>query len=69
MTLPMATISWRRVHDSGDEYYENVGSKEYHQLLVNHSMTGLLEITVTFSSSVCEKSSSVEYTGESFYKV
>ena len=69
MTSRTPTISWHRVQDNGDTFSEKANSQEYHQLLLNHSVTGIVEIIVNFSSSACEKSSSVEYTGKSFHTV
>ena len=65
LTLPIeeTIVSWHRVQSSEDIYYENANTGDYLLLNLNHSMTGLLEITVTFSSSDCEKSSAVEYFG------
>ena len=65
----MATVSWHRAQDSGETFQEKASSKEYHQLLLNHSVTGLLEITVEYLSSDCEKASSIEHTSEAFCKV
>ena len=60
------TASWHRVHSSEDIYYESGSSTgDYLLLNLNRSMTGLLEITVTFSSSDCEKSIiTTEYFGK-----
>ena len=63
MTSQTPTISWRRVQN---KHYEKASSKDYHQLQLNHSVTGLLEINVTFSNSACEKSNTVQYTGEPY---
>ena len=58
------TVSWRRVQGSEDIYYES-GTDDYLLLNLNRSMTGLLEITVIFSSGDCEKSSiKTEYFGK-----
>ena len=57
------TVSWHRVQSSEDIYYESASTGDYLLLNLNHSMTGLLEITVTFSSGDFEKSSAVEYFG------
>ena len=52
------TASWQGIQRS-----ECTG--DYLLLILNHSMTGLLEITVTFSSGDCEKSSiTTEYFGK-----
>ena len=59
------TVSWHRVQSNEDIYYESANTGDYFLLNLNHSMTGLLEITVTFSSSDCEKSSiTTEYFGK-----
>ena len=59
------TVSWHKVQSSEDIYYESASTGEYLLLHLNHSMTGLLEITLTFSSGDCEKSSiNTEYFGK-----
>ena len=60
------TVSWHRVQSSEDIYYESANTGDYLLLNLNHSMTGLLEITVTFSSGDCEKPSAVEYFGNNY---
>ena len=58
------TVSWDRVQGSEDIYYDSASTGDYFLLNLNHSMTGLLEITITFSSGDCEKSSiNTEYFG------
>ena len=69
MTSQTPTISWHRVQDSKDNDYEKADSKEYHQLYLNYSVTGMLEIIVQYSNSACEKLSSVVYTGEPSFTV
>ena len=64
MTSQTPTVSWHRVQDSEDMYSEKADSNEYHQLHLNHAITGMLEIIVHYSSCVCEELSSVVYTGE-----
>ena len=64
----MANVSWHRVQSSEDIHYESVSTDEFHQLNLNYSVTGPLEIAVTFSGA-CEKTSAIEYTGACFYVV
>ena len=64
MTSQTPTVSWHRVQDSEDKHYEKADSKEHHQLHLNHSITGMLEIDITFSNSACEKSNAVKYNSE-----
>ena len=58
------TVSWHSVQSCEDIYYESANTGDYLLLNLNHS--GLLEITVTFSSGDCEKSSAVEYFGNNY---
>ena len=62
-TIEETTISWHRVQSSEDIHYESVSTEEFHQLNLNYSVTGPLEIAVTFSGAR-EKTSTIEYTGE-----
>ena len=64
MTSQTPTVSWQRVQNSEDTNTEMAGSLHHHLLQVNHPVTGMLEISVQYSSSVCEELSSVLYTGE-----
>ena len=63
MSIEETTISWHRVQSSEDIHYESVSTEEFHQLNLNYSVTGPLEIAVTFSGAR-EKTSTIEYTGE-----
>ena len=47
-----------------DINHQSSATDSYHLLLLNSSMTGLLEIAVTFSSGVCNKTSVTEYHGK-----
>ena len=50
-----------------DVFYESAfseGSDRYHTLKLNYSVTGLLEIAVTFTSSMCNKTSVTQYHGK-----
>ena len=48
-----------------DVHYERGKSEGYHTLRLNYSVTGLLlEIAVTFSSGVCNKTSVTQYHGK-----
>ena len=53
-------ISWRG--NSGATHYERGSSENSHLLTLDYSVTGPMEIAVTFSSAVCNKTSSVNYT-------
>ena len=53
-----------RVQNSGGILYENTSTEDFLLLDLNYSVTGLLEITVTFSSDTCEKSSVIKYLGK-----
>ena len=47
-----------------DVFYESAFSERLHTLILNYSVTGLLEIAVTFSSDVCNKTSVTQYHGK-----
>ena len=47
-----------------DVFYESAFSEQLHTLILNYSLTGLLEIAVTFSSGVCNKTSVTQYHGK-----
>ena len=53
------TISWRRVHSSGARHYERGSSEDSHLLTLDYSETGPVEIAVTFSSAVCNKTTTI----------
>ena len=59
--ITSTTISWRSGEDT---HYENAGSEESHQLKLNYSVTGPLEIGVHFLGSTCTKSSAISYNGK-----
>ena len=62
--MPVNTsITWQIV-GTEDIHYERASSDRYHTLNLNYSVTGLLEIAVTFSSSVCNKTSVTQYHGK-----
>ena len=53
------------VHSSEDLHYDDItSSEESHLLILNYSVTGLLEISVTFSSHVCSKTIVTQYHGK-----
>ena len=53
------TISWRG--RDGCTGYERAGSGDSHLLTLDYSETGPVEIAVTFSSSVCNKTTITHY--------
>jgi hypothetical protein len=55
------TISWRGVHSSGARHYERGSSEDSHLLTLDYSETGPVEIAVTFSSAVCNKTTVTHY--------
>ena len=69
LAIEETTVSWHRVQSSEDIYYESANTGDYFLLNLNHSMTGLLEITVTFSSGDSEKSSVVVYFGNNYMHI
>ena len=56
------TISWRG--RDGATGYERAGSGDSHLLTLDYSEIGPVEIAVTFSSSVCNKTTITHYNGE-----
>ena len=56
------TISWRG--RDGATGYERAGSGDSHLLTLDYSETGPVEIAVTFSSSVCNKTTITHYNGK-----
>ena len=56
------TISWRG--RDGATGYERACSGDSHLLTLDYSETGPVEIAVTFSSSVCNKTTITHYNGE-----
>ena len=58
-------ISWYNDKQSNEGiHYENATSEGYHVLTLSYLVTGPLEIAVTFSNLVCNKTSSTQYTGK-----
>ena len=65
MTSLNTTIIWRGVHSSG---YESGSSDDSHLLTLDYSETGPVEIAVTFSSTVCNKTTTItHYLGKTWY--
>ena len=60
------TISWRG--RDGATGYERAGSGDSHLLTLDYSETGPVEIAVTFSSSVCNKTTITHYNGKTRHK-
>ena len=58
------TISWRG--RDGATGYERAGSGDSHLLTLDYSETGPVEIAVTFSSSVCNKTTITHYNGKMY---
>ena len=58
------TISWR-----GSTGYERAGSGDSHLLTLDYSETGPVEIAVTFSSSVCNRTTITHYNGKTIHIV
>ena len=61
------TISWRGVHSSGARHYERGSSEDSHLLTLDYSETGPVEIAVTFSSAVCNKTTVTHYLGKTVF--
>ncbi|CAI8005357.1 hypothetical protein GBAR_LOCUS4180 [Geodia barretti] len=59
MTAVNTTISWGGVHSSGARHYERGSSEDSHLLTLDYSETGPVEIAVTFSSAVCNKTTTI----------
>ena len=55
------TISWRGVHSSGARHYERGSSEDSLLLTLDYSETGPVEIAVTFSSAVCNKTTTITH--------
>ena len=64
MSAINTTVIWHRVQKSEEIHYEKASSEVFHLLDLNYSVTGLLEISVTFNSGACEKTSAIEYLGK-----
>ena len=63
LTPENVSISWQMTSNE-DVFYESAFSEGLHTLKLNYSVTGLLEIAVTFSSGVCNKTSVTQYHGK-----
>ena len=61
------TISWHGVHSSGATHYERGSSEDTHPLTLDYSETGPVEIAVTFSSAVCNKTTVTHYLGKTVF--
>ena len=61
------TISWHGVHSSGATRYERGSSEDSHLLTLDYSETGPVEIAVTFSSAVCNKTTVTHYLGKTVF--
>ena len=61
------TISWRGVHSSGARHYERGSSEDSHLLTFDYSETGPVEIAVTFSSAVCNKTTVTHYLSKTVF--
>ena len=61
------TISWHVVHSSGATHYERSSSEESYLLTLDYFETGPVEIAVTFSSAVCNKTTVTHYLGKTVF--
>ena len=61
------TISWHGVTSSGATHYERGSSEDSHLLTLDYSETGPVEIAVTFSSAVCNKTTVTHYLGKTVF--
>ena len=59
------TISWHGVNNS--EIIERGSSEDSHLLTLDYSETGPVEIAVTFSSAVCNKTTVTHYLGKTVF--
>ena len=65
MASVATTISWVGDHSSGaTRHYERVSSEDSHLLTLDYSETGPVEISVTFSSHLCNKTTVITYLGK-----
>ena len=65
MTSVTTTISWVWVHSSGaTRHYDRVSSEDSHLLTLDYSEIGPVEISVTFSSHFCNKTTVNTYLGK-----
>ena len=67
MTSVTTIISWHGVHSSGATHYERGSSEDSHLLALDYSETGQVEIAVTFSSAVCNKTTVTHYLGKTVF--
>ena len=51
----------------GTSHYERASSEDYHLLTLDYSETGPVEIAVTFSSAVCNKTTVTHYLGKTVF--
>ena len=51
----------------GATHYERASSEDSHLLTLDYSETGLVEIAVTFSSAVCNKTTVTHYLGKTVF--
>ena len=63
MTSHDTAISWRGLLSGEDIHFENASSDDIHQLKLDYSVTGPLEVGVMFISDSCTKSSLTQYIG------
>ena len=61
-------MSWIQLK-SGNTTIEEVFTKEYHLLKLDHGVTGLVELTVEFLSDNCVKQSSVQFEGNQYFDI
>ena len=61
------TISWHGVNSSGATHYERGSSENSHLLTLDYSETGPVEIAVTFSGAVCNKTTVTHYLGKTVF--
>ena len=68
MTSVTTTISWVWVHSSGaTRHYDRVSSEDSHLLTLDYSEIGPVELSVTFSSHLCNKTTVITYLGKTVY--
>ena len=63
MTAEATTISWVGV-SGAMRHYERVSSEGSHLLTLDYSETGPVEISVTFSGHLCNKTTVITYLGK-----
>ena len=67
MSSVTRTISWHGIDSSGATHYERGSSEDSHLLTLDYSETGPVEIAVTFSSAVCNKTTVTHYLGKTVF--